>query len=284
MRSVEQMMNMIIQVAEEDSGIRAVGMNGSRTNPNAPTDRFQDYDIVYFVTEMNAYTKKHDWLHVFGERLIMQTPEDMELYPQELEGRYSFLMLFTDGTRIDLTITPASELEAYVDEDTLTVMLLDKDERIGTLPAPSERMYWVTPPTVRSYGDCCNEFYWLSTYVAKGLWRDEILYAHDHLHKLRVVLMQMLVWRIGHDYAYRVNVGKSGKYIQQYADEEEWAGLVETYATGEKADVWRALERSFVLFSALSDRVAKQNYYSRHTDEGERVEAYVRRGNRGFLR
>ncbi|GAK04595.1 aminoglycoside 6-adenylyltransferase [Geomicrobium sp. JCM 19037] len=284
MRSVEQMMNMIIQVAEEDSGIRAVGMNGSRTNPNAPTDRFQDYDIVYFVTEMNAYTKKHDWLHVFGERLIMQTPEDMELYPPELEGRYSFLMLFTDGTRIDLMIAPTSELEAYVHEDTLTVMLLDKDERIGTLPAPSERMYWVTPPTARSYGDCCNEFYWLSTYVAKGLWRDEILYAHDHLHKLRDVLMQMLGWRIGHDYAYRVNVGKSGKYIQQYADEEEWTGLVETYATGEKADVWRALERSFALFSALSDRVAKQNYYPRQTDEGERVEAYVRRGNRGFLR
>ena len=46
MRSEEEMMNLILQVAKDDERVRAVYLNGSRTNPNAPKDRFQDYDVV----------------------------------------------------------------------------------------------------------------------------------------------------------------------------------------------------------------------------------------------
>ena len=49
MRSEEEMMNLILQVAKDDERVRAVYLNGSRTNPNAPKDRFQDYDVVYVV-------------------------------------------------------------------------------------------------------------------------------------------------------------------------------------------------------------------------------------------
>ena len=47
MRSEEEMMHLILQVAKDDERVRAVYLNGSRTNPNAPKDRFQDYDVVY---------------------------------------------------------------------------------------------------------------------------------------------------------------------------------------------------------------------------------------------
>ena len=46
MRTETEMMELILSVAKEDERIRAVYMNGSRTNPNAPKDLFQDYDIV----------------------------------------------------------------------------------------------------------------------------------------------------------------------------------------------------------------------------------------------
>ena len=51
MRSEKEMMDTIIEVAEKDARIRGVYMNGSRTNPNAPRDVFQDYDIVYVRSE-----------------------------------------------------------------------------------------------------------------------------------------------------------------------------------------------------------------------------------------
>ena len=46
MRSEQEMRDLIINTAREDERVRAVIMNGSRTNPNAPVDIFQDFDIA----------------------------------------------------------------------------------------------------------------------------------------------------------------------------------------------------------------------------------------------
>ena len=48
-RTPEEMMNLILSRAENDAHIRVVGMEGSRTNQNIPKDRFQDFDVTYFV-------------------------------------------------------------------------------------------------------------------------------------------------------------------------------------------------------------------------------------------
>ena len=53
MRSECEMLDLIINTARRDERVRAVIMNGSKVNPNAPKDFFQDYDVVYVVTEMN---------------------------------------------------------------------------------------------------------------------------------------------------------------------------------------------------------------------------------------
>ena len=76
MRTEEQMMKLILDTAKEDERILAVYMNGSRTNPNAPKDIFQDYDIIYVVTETESFQKDRTWIDRFGERLFMQYPEE----------------------------------------------------------------------------------------------------------------------------------------------------------------------------------------------------------------
>ena len=47
MRTEKEMFDLIISTAQSDDRIRAVYLNGSRTNPNVPKDIFQDYDVVY---------------------------------------------------------------------------------------------------------------------------------------------------------------------------------------------------------------------------------------------
>ena len=54
MRTEREMTALILGVAERDARVRAVFMNGSRANPNAPRDIFQDYDIVYVVEETGS--------------------------------------------------------------------------------------------------------------------------------------------------------------------------------------------------------------------------------------
>ncbi|SET19213.1 aminoglycoside 6-adenylyltransferase [Oceanobacillus limi] len=119
MRKEKEMMVLILSVAEEDERIRGVAMNGSRTNPNAPIDSFQDFDIVYFVRDMPSFINNPNWVDVFGDRIIMQTPDKFSIYSSEQEDRFAYLMLFDDGNRIDLTLIPTSHAKKHCQEDTL---------------------------------------------------------------------------------------------------------------------------------------------------------------------
>ena len=55
MRTEREMMDLILSTAREDGRIRAVCLEGSRVNPNAPRDIFQDYDVVYVVKETASF-------------------------------------------------------------------------------------------------------------------------------------------------------------------------------------------------------------------------------------
>lgn len=52
MRTEEEMFQMILEIAKQDERIRAVYLNGSRTNPNVKKDEYQDFDIVYVVNDV----------------------------------------------------------------------------------------------------------------------------------------------------------------------------------------------------------------------------------------
>src|SRR5467141_968754 len=126
MRSEQEMLELIVSTAKQDDRIRAVIMNGSRANPKAARDVFQDFDIVYIVTDVPYFKHNYDWIRRFGEIMIMQMPEDMQDPPPSNDGGFSYLMQFTDGNRIDLGIYPPGRLNE-TGRDSLSILLLDKD-------------------------------------------------------------------------------------------------------------------------------------------------------------
>jgi aminoglycoside 6-adenylyltransferase len=50
--------------------------------------------------------------------------------------------------------------------------LVDKDKRIKGKMVSSDNKYWTKKPTEREFVDCCNEFWNVSAYVAKGIKKD----------------------------------------------------------------------------------------------------------------
>jgi aminoglycoside 6-adenylyltransferase len=281
MRTTKEMMELVLTYAENDDRIRAVALNGSRTNPNVPKDMFQDFDIVYLVNDMAPFIDDPNWVDVFGERIIMQTPEDMSMFPPELGGRFSYLMLFTDGNRIDLVLVPIEEKDKYCKEDKLTIILLDKDHCLPEVSPPTDEDYWVSRPSFEFFADCCNEFWWVSTYVAKGLWGREILYAQEHLNNiLRPMLIKMLEWKVGIETDYSVSVGKCGKYLESYLSEKDWQELLSTYPGGSYKDVWRALFAMVNLFRRTAIFVADHLHYEYPHEEDKRVTEYLKQVER----
>lgn len=281
MRSEDEMLAVILGTAQRDERVRAVMLSGSRANPNAPRDRFQDFDITYFVNDLASFTQDHTWIAVFGELMIVQMPEAMEDPPPMNDGHFGYLMQFLDSNRIDLTLYPLDKLGQYQHES-LSQVLLDKDQRFGALPPPSEQDYLPTPPSAKRFADCCNEFWWVATYVAKGLGRREIPYAKYMLDSVvREQLMKMLMWQIGIQTQFKINPGKYGKYYARYLEPRQWAMLTETYADADLDCNWHALLTMGDLFRAAATVVAAHFQFEYPHPDDARVSAYLRRVRAG---
>jgi aminoglycoside 6-adenylyltransferase len=276
MRSEQEMLKLILDTAREDERIRAVIMNGSRANPNASRDFFQDYDIVYFVTDILSFKNNYKWIKRFGELMILQEPEEMDDPPAGPGGYFTYLMQFKDGNRIDLGIYPLEKLDER-SEDSLSVVLLDKDGRVPALPQPNESDYLPKKLTAKAFGDCCNEFWWVCPYVAKGLWRREIVYARFMLDEVvRAQLMKMLTWQIGIKTDFTINPGYHGKYFQKYLEPEMWDMLMETYARGDYESTWEALLGMGRLFRDTAREVAVHFGFTYPQEEDDNVSAHLR--------
>ncbi len=276
MRTEAQMMALILDFGRSQERVRAMVLNGSRANPNAPKDPFRDYDVACVVPDLAPFRGRADLPGLFGELMILQTPEDMGEPPEPSEDFYSYLMQFMDGNRIDLSFHPLHRAQALV-EDSLSVVLLDKDGIFGSQPAPSDRSYLPLPPTPKGFADCCNEFWWLNTYVAKGLWRAELTYARYLLdYLMRGELLKMLTWYFGLQTGYQKSPGKQGKYIRGQIPPQLWAQLERTYAAGTIENSWEALFEMDDLFLQLARPLAQVYGFSLPGQEISRVSAYIR--------
>ncbi|QJD86254.1 aminoglycoside 6-adenylyltransferase [Cohnella herbarum] len=263
MRSEQEMMNLFIDFAMNDSRIRLVTLEGSRTNKNISPDEFQDYDVSYFVTDMDSFKETDQWLDIFGTRAMMQKPEDMELFPSELGNWFSYIILFEDGNKLDLTLIPINEVEDYFsNSDGLVEVLLDKDALIPNEVSADDRQYWIKQPTARQFDDCCNEFWMVSTYVVKGLARKEILFAIDHLNEVaRPNLLRMMAWQIGSEQGYAFSVGKNYKFINRYLPKADWDDLLSTFSENGYPNMWQSLFACYELFRKYSKAVAESLEY-----------------------
>jgi aminoglycoside 6-adenylyltransferase len=156
-------------------------------------------------------------------------------------------------------------------------MLLDKDGLFKELPPPSERDYLPTPPAAKAFADCCNEFWWVSTYVAKGLWREEIIYAKYLLdNAIREQLMKMLTWHVGIRTQFAQGPGKFGKHLKQTLDPIHWTMLEKTYSDASYERTWEALHTMCDLFRIIATGVAGHFGFEYPYGDDERVSAHLK--------
>lgn len=171
-RSEAKMLRLILETAETLQ-VNAVAMSGSRTDTKAPKDEFQDYDVVYVVDDLDNLTSDLSWLDQFGTRIIEQH--------NVLGNRRLYLMLFEDGNRIDLTLCPTEYIQEWVDSEAGFTVLEDKKGLFEPY-FPSPQRFWTSPASAIDFEKACNEFWWVSAYVVKGICRKQAIYATDHLY------------------------------------------------------------------------------------------------------
>ena len=275
MRTETEMMALILDTSHEDQRIRTVILNGSRANPNVTPDRFQDYDIVYIVTDLVPFLPNTNWIDRFGKRMILQLPDLMGDPAPRADGGFAYLMQFMDGNRLDLTLIPVEHIKDMA-EDSLSLLLMDKDNLFEPFPPPSEASYFPMPPTAKAFDDCCNEFWWVCPYAAKALARGEILYAKEVLDGiLRQQLMTMLTWWFGIETNFQRNPGKGGKHFCEVLPPQRWKLLMGTFSTADIESTWQALFQMSALFRLTASDVSQVSGFNYPEEEDHHVSQYL---------
>ena len=220
MRTDQEMLGLILQIAKKLQ-VDAVALSGSRTNQKIQTDEFQDYDVVYIVDDLDYLSSDFSWLDQFGERIIEQEVT--------LGHRRLFLMLFEDGNRIDLTLCPTEYIQEWVDSEEGFTVLVDEKGLFESYSSSPER-FWIHPASETDFEKSCNEFWWVSAYVVKGICRKQVIYATDHLYGIcQQELLKILAWQVASDRE-AVDIGKNYKYLFIYLTaekEKEFSNLLD---------------------------------------------------------
>ena len=169
MRTNQEILGLILETAKKLQ-VDAVALSGSRTNQKVQTDEFQDYDLVYVVDDIDNLTSDLSWLDQFGKHIIEQEVT--------LGHRRLYLMLFEDGNRIDLTLCPKEHIQEWVDSEATYTVLVDEKDFFESY-SPSPQRFWISPASKTDFEKSCNEFWWVSAYVVKGIYRKQVIYATD---------------------------------------------------------------------------------------------------------
>ena len=268
------MMSLILGFAEADDRIRAVVMNGSRVNPNIAPDPFQDYDIATFVTDVEPFRDENNVLPHFGEALVVEQPEAGP-WPVG-HGGYNYNMQLADGNRIDLGFSCLDALEDSL-KDSLTVVLLDKDNRIPRLPPPDESSYFITQPTAELYDGCCTGFLFaLGSHIPKTIWRRNLSLLKFYIEGwLREVVLMMLCWEVGIRHGWERSVGKKGRNLGALLPQDAWREYRRTYVGSDYTDLWESLFLFHDVFKRSAEFVAAECGYRFPQEQAAKVRAFL---------
>ena len=265
MRTETEMMNLILQIAESLK-VDAVALSGSRTNDHAPKDEFQDYDVVYLVDNLENLISDLSWLDQFGTRIIEQH--------NVLGNRRLYLMLFEDGNRIDLTLCPTEYIQEWVDSEADYTVLKDEKGLFESYTTSPQR-YWTNLASQTDFEKVCNEFWWVSAYVVKGIYRNQLIYATDHLYGIcQQELLKVLSWQVASDRG-TVDIGKNYKYLFQYLPtekEKEFSALLD-FSSVEK--LTQSLFATMQLFHREAQILAQKMGFAYDKELAEKMIEYA---------
>ena len=265
MRTETEMLDVILKTAETLQ-VEAVAMSGSRTNPKTPKDEFQDYDVVYLVENFEELISDLSWIDQFGKRIIEQEIR--------LGHRRLFLMLFEDGNRIDLTLCPKDYIQEWIDSEAGFTVLEDP-EHLFEPYSPNIERYWTNPASALDFEKTCNEFWWVSAYVVKGICRNQVIYATDHLYGIcQQELLKILAWQVASDRG-KIDIGKNYKYLFNYLPaekEKEFSNLLD-FSSLDK--VIQSLFATMQLFHQEAQSLAQKMGFDYDKEVAEKMIEYA---------
>jgi aminoglycoside 6-adenylyltransferase len=238
---------------------------------------------VLVVTDIHPFFKDRAWLQDFGTVLVVYW-DPIHPAPEYGVEQVSNVIQYEDGLKIDFTLWPVDLLRRIAAAPALPaeldagyMVLVDKDHLTDGMRAPTYTAYIPTRPTNDAFQTAVEDFFSDAPYVAKCLWRDELLPAkwcldYDMKH---VYLRRVLEWRVELDHAWSMPTDAMGKGLKKHLPPNIWSELERAYAGAGMAENWEALFWTMALFRQVAIEVADRLGYAYPHDLDRRVTVYV---------
>jgi len=274
---------LIAWVNPQDT-IRAILITSTRAIPHAVLDDLSDYDIILVVRDIRPFVADRGWVEDFGAVLVTYW-DPIAPDPNYQIDQAENVVQYAAGLKIDFRLWPVALLHTITREPSLPSeldagyrVLLDKDGLAARLRPPTYCAYIPARPSEEMYRTLIDEFFNDAPYVAKYLWRNELLPAkwcldYDMKH---VYLRRMLEWRVERDHGWALPTRNLGKGLERRLPTALRDRLAGTYAGGEIAENWAALFGTLALFRDVALDVAADLGYTYPHDLDRRITAYVR--------
>lgn len=276
-----QVLDRLVAWGNAQPSVRAIVLESSRARPGGPVDLLSDYDIIVAVTDAEHFAREEAWLADYG-RPMVRWGDQSELYGLTTYFRG---VVYADYIKIDYTIWPVALLERVAAQPVLPAIvdvgykvLLDKDGQTAGWPPASYQAHIPARPAAAEYQALVEEFWWTATYVAKSLWRDELVFARfclDYDIKLGV-LRRMLEWRVELDHDWALKPGVLGRGLKQLLPADLWSALESTYVGPDIEASWAALFRSADLFRRVAREVGGALGYAYPQQVDDEVSAFLK--------
>jgi aminoglycoside 6-adenylyltransferase len=279
----DRIIRQLMDWAERQESVRAMLMTSTRTSPNARVDLFSDYDVVLVVTDIHPFFEDRAWLEDFGKVLVLyRDPIKLE-YGVE---RFAYITQYEDGLKIDFTLWPVEMVPRIVAAPQLPdhldvgyTILMDKDDLTTGMQPPTYAAHIPSPPSREEYETRIEVFFHEATYVAKHLWRDDLMamkYNLDYAMKVNK-LREMLEWRMEIDRDWSVKPGAYGRGLKQHLAPETVLELESTYVGAGEKENWDALFRTIALYRRVAIEVGQHLGYSYPHELDRRAMEYLKK-------
>jgi len=277
----DEVIRKLVEWAENQPLVRAAILTSTRAVPNAALDIFSDYDVILTVDDVRPFYEDRTWLKTFGPVLVLYR-DPLESQAGSMKSGY--VTQYENGLKIDFNLWSIDIMEQVVTESELPPefdagysVLIDKDHLTSGLKAPTYQAYIPTPPSEGEFHDAIEEFFLEASYVAKYLWRDDLiaaLHVLDHYMK-QEHLLPMLGWHLETEHGWNVKTGLYGRGLKKWLRPDLWAELGATYTGFGLESIWDAMVATIQLFRKVALEVGCRLGYPYPHELDQRVEAYL---------
>lgn len=281
---IDSITKKLIDFSQANDPIRALVLTSSLCNPNAPADILSDFDIEFFFEDPASFAEHDSWIETIDMGPIMAIwhwPNEWDF--EKGDGRrFMRMVYFLDGTKMDISLRYLADLRKISSADSLPdgydigyKVLLDKDNATAGIKPPTYQAFILKPPSPEQFKSRVETFWMESTYVAKYLWREDLVALKDRIDKLaNYNLREALEWSVAMEHGWNWKPGSLGRGLSKALDHTICQELTDSYAAGDLDDLWESLFRTTALYRKTAIKIAEHLGYPYPHDLDRRVSTY----------